>query len=141
MATGSADTTSKEHQVLQKYYGGLTKAITNSALLVTLAGELYSGDLISAPTQTKVATENSSASHETKTYCLLNDLMSVVALDCTKFTEIILVLQNHPPLLSAIANEMKRECGKKTIIMYYINITEPTVTIFINFYRSAAYTK
>ena len=124
MATGNPDTTSKEHQVLKKYYAGLTKAITNSALSVTLAGELYSANLISESTKTKVATENSSATHESKTSSLLNDLMSVVALDCTKFTEIISVLQNHPPLLSAIANEMKRECGKKTIIMYYINITE-----------------
>ena len=132
MATGNANT-SKEHQVLQKYYAGLTKAITNSAILLTLAGELYSANLISAPTKSKLATENSSPSHEAKTFCLLNDLMSVVALDCTKFTEIISVLQNHPPLLSAIAKEMKRECGKKTIIMYYINITEPTVTIIIIF--------
>ena len=133
MATGNSDTTSKEHQVLQKYYARLTKAITNSATLLILAGELYSAELISVPTQRKVATENSSASHEAKTFCLLNDLMSVVALDCTKFTEIISVLQNHPPILSAIAKEMKRECGKKTIIIHYINITEPTVTIIINF--------
>ena len=138
MASGNADTTSKEHQVLQKYYAGLTKAITNSAILVTLAGELYSADLISEPTKSKLATENSSASHETKTSSLLNDLMSVVALDCTKFTEIISVLQNHPPLLSAIAKKMKREYGKKTIIMYYINITEQTkIIIYIYFYRSA----
>lgn len=111
MATGNADTTSKEHQVLKKYYGGLTKAITNSALLVTLAGELYSANLISESTKTKITTENSSL--KIKTHYLLDELISVITHDCTKFAKIISVLQNIPPVLSAIAKEMKRECGKK----------------------------
>ena len=72
MATGNADTT-KEHQVLQKYYAGLTKAITNSATLVTLAGELYSANLISESTKTKVINENSSL--KIKTHYLLDELM------------------------------------------------------------------
>ena len=64
--------------------------------------------------------------------------MSVITNDCTKFAKIISVLQKIPPVLSAIAKEMKRECGKKTIIMYYINITELTkIIIYICFYRSA----
>ena len=136
MATGNSDTTSKEHQVLQKYYARLTEAITNSATLATLAGKLYSAGLISESTKTKVINENSNL--KVKTHYLLDESMSLIAHDCTKFTKIISVLQKIPPILSDIAIEMKRKCGKKTIIIHYINLTEQTkIIIYIYFYRSA----
>ena len=136
MATGNADTTSKEHKVLQSYYARLTEAITNSATLLKLAGELYSVDLISESTKTKVTTENSDL--KTRSDCILDELRAVITQDCSKFTKIISVLEKNRPILSAIADEMKRECGKKKIIMYYIKITEQTKSMmYIYFYRSA----
>ena len=121
MATSNSGTSTKEYQVLKKYFARLTRAIINPS---TLAGELFSTNLIADQTRIKATIDKSN--HETDTHCLLNDLMSAVALDCTKFTEIISVLKDHSPTLSDIAKEMERECGKKTIIMYYINITELT---------------
>ena len=112
MATGNADTTSKEHQVLKKHYARLTKAITNPAILVDLSGSLFSANLISESTKTKVTNENSDL--KTKSDCILNELMAVIKQDCSKFTKIISVLEDIPPIFSAIANKMKRECGKMT---------------------------
>ena len=121
MATSNSGTSTKEYQVLKKYFARLTRAIINPS---TLAGELFSTNLIADQTRIKATIDKSN--HVTDTHCLLNDLMSAVALDWTKFTEIISVLKDHSPTLSTIAKEMERECGKKTIIMYYINITELT---------------
>ena len=122
MATNNSGTSTKEYQVLKKNFARLARAITNPS---TLAGELFSTNFITEPTRIKVTTENCSS--EDKTSFLLNDLLSAVALDHTKFVSIVSVLQAHSSTLSDIANEMKRECGKKKIIMYYINITELSV--------------
>ena len=95
---------SKGYQVLQKHFSGLTRAITSP---VTLAADLFSAGLISECTRIKATCESSSC--EIKTHHLLNDLM--IALDHAKFMKILSVLQRHPPLLSAIAEQMKSDYG------------------------------
>ena len=106
--TGSFIPSTKEYQVLQKYYGRLSHAITSP---VTLAADLYSAELISEWTLIKASFENSS--REMRTHHLLDELRGGVAIDSTNLMKIISVLQCHPPLLSAIAEEMKTECGKR----------------------------
>ena len=95
---------SKEYQVLQKYFSRLTRSITSP---VTLAADLFSAELISEWTLIKATSESSS--REIKTHRLLEELM--IALDHAKFMKIISVLECYPPLLSAIAEEMKRDYG------------------------------
>ena len=133
MATSNTDSfipSTKEYQVLQKYYGRLSRAITSP---VTLAADLYSDELISEWTLKKATSENSS--HEMRTHHLLDELRGRVAIDSTNLMKIITVLQCHPPLLSAIAEEMKTECGKKQILQsfnYYNNA-------FISFNRATSW--
>ena len=116
MAATSTDSfipTTKEYKVLQKYFGRLTRVITSP---LTLAADLFSAELISEWTLIKATSENSS--RIVKSHCLVDELLSGVALDPTNFMKIISVLQRHPPLLSAIAEEMKIDCGNGTITMY-----------------------
>ena len=108
MANSSFIPPTKEYKVLQKHFGSLLHSITDP---ITLAAKLYSTDLISESTRMKATTENNNRT--TRSYYLLDELMAVVAKDCTNLMKIITVLQCYPPLLSAIAEEMKRECGKK----------------------------
>ena len=103
----------KEYKVLQIYFSRLTRAITSP---LTLAADLFSAELISEWTLKKATSENSS--REMKSYHLLDELLSGVALDPTNLVNIISVLQCHPPLLSAIAEEMKIDCGNGTITMH-----------------------
>ena len=95
---------SKEYQVFQKSYRDLTRSITSP---VTLAADLFSAELISEWTLIKATSESSS--REIKVHRLLGELM--VALDHTKFMKILSVLECHPPLLSAVAEKMKRNYG------------------------------
>ena len=111
MATSNTDNfipSTKEYQVLQKYYGRLSRVIASP---LTLAADLYSAELISEWTLTKATSENSS--REMRTYHLLDELRGGVAIDSTNLMKIITVLQRHPPNLSAIAEKMKTECGKR----------------------------
>ena len=103
----------KEYKVLQKYFGKLSRVITSP---LTLAADLFSADLISEWTLIKATSENSS--REMKSHHLLDELLSGVVLDPTNLVKIILVLQCHPPLLSAIAEEMKIDCGNGTLTMH-----------------------
>ena len=98
----------KEYQVLQKYHGRLSRLITSPLIL---AADLYSAELISEWTLTKATSENSS--REMRTCYLLDELRGGVSIDSTNLMKIISVLQHHPPLLSAIAEKMKTECGKR----------------------------
>ena len=128
MATSNIDSfipSTKEYQVLQKYYGRLSRVITSP---LTLAADLYSAELISEWTLTKATSENSS--REMRTHHLLDELRGGVAIDSTNLMKIITVLQCHPPYLSAIAEEMKTECGKKQI---YFN---HSIIITIHLYHS-----
>ena len=99
----------KEYQVFQKYYGTLSRLISTSPLI--LAADLYSAKLISEWTLTKVTSENSSC--EMRTHYLLDELRGGVSIDNTNLMKIFSILQCHPPLLSAIAEKMKTECGKR----------------------------
>ena len=113
MATSNTNSfipSTKEYQVLQKYFGSLVRAISDP---VIVAADLYSANLISEPTKTKANEETSS--RETRSYDLLDELMSVVALDSTKFMKVLSVLQCHPPLLSFLAEEMKTDFGNEAI--------------------------
>ena len=101
MATNSFIYSTKEYQVLKKYFGILTSAISET---VTLAANLYSADLISDSTRKKATSEYSS--QEIRNHYILDELMTAVAIDPTKLTKIISVLQCHPPNLSTIANKM-----------------------------------
>ena len=116
MAATSTDrfiSSTKEYKVLQIYFGKLTRAITSP---LTLAADLFSAELISEWTLIKATSENSS--REMKSHYLLDELLSGVALDPTTLVKIISVLQCHPPLLSAIAEEMKIDCGNGTLTMH-----------------------
>ena len=116
MANSSFIPSTKEYEVLRKHFGSLLHTIIDP---VSLAAELYSADLISESTRMKATTENNNRT--TRSYYLLDELMIVVAKDCTNLMKIISVLQCFPPLLSAIAEDMKTECGKKTTILYQNN--------------------
>ena len=81
MATGNTDNcipSTKEYQVLKKYIGILTYAISEP---VTLAANLYAADLISNSTRMKANTDSSIC--ESRNLCILNDLMIAVAIDST----------------------------------------------------------
>ena len=115
MATSKSNSfipSSKEYKLLRKYFGILLHTITDP---VTLAADLYAADLVSESTRRKATTESKSCN--IRNYYLLDELMIVVANDCTKFTKIISVFESYPPLLSAIAEEMKIECGKKMTML------------------------
>ena len=111
MATSDADSfipSTKEYQVLQKYFGSLVRAISDP---VIVAADLYSANLISESTKTKA--NEVTRSRETRNYDLLDELMSLVALDSANFMKILPILQRHPPLLSFLAEEMKTDYGNK----------------------------
>ena len=113
MATSESDSfvpSTKEYQVLQKYFSILTDAITYPS---TLAAPLFATGLISDLTLKKANDETSRK--EIRNYHILKELMTGVAKDSTKFSKIISVLQEYPPLLSDIAEDMKTECGNKAI--------------------------
>ena len=111
--TGNTDSfiaSTKEYEVLQKYFGKLTDAITSPA---RLAADLFSPDLILAPKRMKA--NNETSSQETRNHHILNELMVGVASDSTKLMDIISVLQQHPPLHRDIAGKIKKECGNNAI--------------------------
>ena len=113
MATSNADSfipSTKEYQVLQKYFGSLVRAISDP---VIVAADLFSANLISEATKTKANVVTSA--RETKSYDLLDELMTAVALDSANFMKILPILQRHPPLLSFLAEEMKTDFGNKPI--------------------------
>ena len=100
----------KELQVFQKYIGHLTNAITDP---VRLSSELFKAKLISNSTHVKANRESNSK--ETTNYHLLNELMIAVSNDPSNLTNIISVLRDHYPHVSAIAENMIT--GKTTIML------------------------
>ena len=119
MATCNTDNfllSTKEYQVLQKYFGSLMHTITDPVIIVA---DLYSADLISESTRTRANTETST--RKSRNHHILDELMSGVALDPTNLLKIISVLECHPPNLSAIAEKMKRENGNKTRVLVTFN--------------------
>ena len=107
MAASNTDSSTKEYQVLQKYYSKLLRTITDP---VRIAGDLFSAKLISE--ETRIKANNESSNLDTRNSHLLDGLTRAVDLDPTNLTKIISVLERHPPLLSVIAEEMKTECSK-----------------------------
>ena len=104
MATRST----KEYQVLQKYLDILAHAITDP---VKLAEDLFKNDLISDSTRIKANDVTSSC--EIRNRCLLDELNIAVTVNPTNLTKIISVLQYHPPHLSALAEKIKTDYGKR----------------------------
>ena len=120
MATNNANSSTKEYQVLQKYYSKLIRTIADP---VRIAADLFSANLISEETRIKANNENSNL--DTRNSYLLDGLTRAVAIDPTNLTKIISVLECHPPLLSLIAEEMKTECGNiiyNAVITYKISL-------------------
>ena len=107
MATSNTDSSTTEYQVLQKYYSKLMRTIADP---VIIAADLFSDNLISEETRVEANNENSKL--DMRKSHLLDGLTRAVAFDPTNLTKIISVLECHPPFLSAIAKEMKTECGK-----------------------------
>ena len=116
MATSNTDSyipSTKQYQVLQKYFGPLVHTITDP---VILAADLFSADLISESTRIRANTETSS--RERRNCYILDELMSGVALDSSILTKIISVLEHHPPYLSSIAKKMKIENGNEARVTF-----------------------
>ena len=105
MAASNTDSSTKEYLVLQKYYSKLLRTIADP---VTIAADLFSANLISG--ETRIKANNESSNLHTRNSHLLDGLTRAVDLDPTNLTKIISVLECHPPLLKAIAEEMKTEC-------------------------------
>ena len=116
MATSNTDSyipSTKQYQVLQKYFGPLVHTISDP---VTLAADLFSAGLISESTRTSVNTESST--RQDRNNCILDELMSVVALDPDNLLKIISELEHHPPNLSSIAKKMKIENGNEARVTF-----------------------
>lgn len=110
--TDSYIPSTREYQVLQKYFPELTFAITDP---VRLAADLFKAELMSDSTRIKA--NNGTSSKETRNHHILNELMIAVTIDPTNLMKIVSVLQGHRPFLSAIAKKMMTDYGNKIIIV------------------------
>ena len=104
--SSSSTSSTKECQVLQKYFDILSRAITDP---VKLAEDLFKADLISGPTCMKANTVTSS--RDSRNHYLLDELMIAVTINPTNLTKIISVLQCHRPIVSALAEQIKTDYG------------------------------
>ena len=114
MATRSTESfkpPTREFRVLRKRFRNLLHAISNP-------------DAFSAKLIPSLGSSNNARKFQRRSirnYYLLKGLMIKVISEPAYFSHIISVLQNDPPLLSSIAEEMKREYGKNTQ-KHYSNI-------------------
>ena len=125
MATSNTDSyipSTKEYQVLQKYFGKLTYAITDP---VRLAADMFADNLISDSTRIKA--NNETSSQEARNHHIVNDLLIAVVIDPANFIKIISVLQRHRPFLCAIAEKMITDYNSKTNFIYSI----PQLQLFL----------
>lgn len=109
MATSDTDNcvaSTKEYEVLRKYFGKLTRVITDP---VRLAADMFAADLISESTRIKA--NNETSSQEARNHDILNELMIAVVVEPTNFMKIISVLQGYRPFLCVIAEEMMTDYG------------------------------
>lgn len=97
----------KEFKVLKRNFSKLLRAITVPSLLPV---DLFSADLITFPILQK-ATAAVTAS-DTLITELITNLLQAVIVDFNNFQKLLQVLEKHPPLLTAVAKEMKEEYGK-----------------------------
>ena len=97
----------KEYQVLKRNTGRLQEAITDPKLLSIY---LLSVDLISRSTLQKVNVPVTTP--DAQSYVLIDNLLRAVVIDPDNFHKLIEVLENHPPLLTAVAKEIKEDYGR-----------------------------
>ncbi|XP_019852753.1 PREDICTED: uncharacterized protein LOC109582478 [Amphimedon queenslandica] len=106
MAEGFVPAT-KEYEVLKKNASKLQQAITYPNLL---SMELFSGKLIPFQILQKVnAAVNTSDALNLE---LIINLLQAVVTDPGNFHKLLQILENHPPLLTAVAKEMKEDYAK-----------------------------
>uniref|UniRef100_A0A1X7TK74 Uncharacterized protein n=1 Tax=Amphimedon queenslandica TaxID=400682 RepID=A0A1X7TK74_AMPQE len=109
MATESFVPATKEYQVFKRNTGKLQEALSDPKLLSMY---LLSVDLISLSTLRKVNVP--ATTPNAQNYEIIDNLLRAVAIDPNNFHKLLKVLENHPPLLTAVAKEMKEEyesCG------------------------------
>ena len=97
----------KEYEILKRNASKLHRAITVPSLLPV---DLFSADLITFPILQK-ATAAVTVSDILITELIAN-LLQAVIVDPNNFQKLLQVLEKHPPLLTAVAKEMKEEYGK-----------------------------
>ena len=98
----------KEFEVLKRNASHLQRAITHPKLL---SMDLFSKNLIPFPILQKVNaavnTPDDALNME-----LVTNLLQAVVVDADNFQKLLQVLEDHPPLLTAVANKMKEEYGR-----------------------------
>ena len=97
--------TTKEYEVLKGNASKLRDAITDPK---PLSLNLFSVNLISSYTLHKV---NAAVTTDAQSYELINNLLQAVVCDPNNFHKLLQVLEKYPPLMTAVAEEMKEEYG------------------------------
>lgn len=95
----------KEYEVLKGNASKLRDAITDPK---PLSLNLFSVNLISSYTLHKV---NAAVTTDAQSYELINNLLQAVVCDPNNFHKLLQVLEKYPPLMTAVAEEMKEEYG------------------------------
>ena len=96
----------KEYKVLKRKTSRLQQAITDPKLLSI---DLFSKNLISRSTFQKVNVPVTTP--DAQSYELIDNLLRAVVIDPDNFQKLLEVLENHPPLLTAVGKEMKEDYG------------------------------
>ena len=96
----------KELKILKRNASKLQRAISDHRLL---SMDLFSAGLISLPTLQKVNVPVTTP--DAQSYEIINNLLRAVVVDPDNFQKLLVVLENHPPLLTAVAKEMKEDYG------------------------------
>lgn len=102
--------TSKEYQILQKYYGKLIRAISDP---VILAADLFASGLISDLIRMKATNESDWVI--TRNDHLLNGMIGAIACDPNNLMKFISILEKNTPL-DSIARDMKTDYGNMKLI-------------------------
>ncbi|XP_019849065.1 PREDICTED: uncharacterized protein LOC109580417 isoform X2 [Amphimedon queenslandica] len=107
MASGEENafvSSTKELKVLRRNASKLQRTISDHRLL---SMDLYSAELISLTTLQKVNVPVTTP--DAQSYEIINNLIRAVVVDPDNFHKLLQVLEDHPPLLTAVAKEMKEE--------------------------------
>lgn len=108
--TTTGSSTSKEYQVLRKYYGKLIRAISDP---VILAADLFASGLISDFIRMKATNESDWLI--TRNDHLLTGMMGAIACDPNNLMKFISILEENTPL-DSIAQDMKTDYGNMKLI-------------------------
>ena len=106
MATEGFVPATKEYKVLKKKANRLQQAISDPKLLSI---DFFSENLISRSTFQKVNVPLTTP--DAQSYVLIDNLLRAVVIDPDNFHKLLEVLENHPPLLTAVAKEIKEDYG------------------------------